>query len=139
MTISRFILLFFFGIVISYIDVRTRTIPNRLNLLFLILSLAIYGLHRHELPGALVTASFFALIFGFTLLLRRKGMGGGDMKLIVVLALLLGTAGRALSAVILAGTIALVQIGALSLKNRRRSQSIAFAPALFIGALLSLG
>jgi leader peptidase (prepilin peptidase)/N-methyltransferase len=86
-----------------------------------------------------VTASFFALIFGFTLLLRRKGMGGGDMKLIVILALLLGNPGRTLSAVILAGFIALVQIGALSLKNRRRIRSIAFAPALFIGALLSMG
>jgi len=139
MTISRFTLLFLFGIVLSYIDVRTRTIPNRLNLLFLILSLAIYGLHLHELPGALVTASFFALIFTFTLLLRRKGMGGGDMKLIVILALLLGNPGRILSAVILAGFIAVVQIGVLSLKNRRRIRSIAFAPALFIGALLSVG
>jgi prepilin signal peptidase PulO-like enzyme (type II secretory pathway) len=32
-----------------------------------------------------------------------------------------------------------VQIGVLSLKNRRRIRSIAFAPALFIGALLSVG
>ena len=86
-----------------------------------------------------MTTAFFSLIFALILLLRRDGMGGGDMKLIVVLALLLGNAGRALSAVILAGMIALVQIGALSLKNRRGIQSIAFAPALFIGALLSLG
>ena len=139
MTISRFTLLFVFGLVISFIDVRTRTIPNRLNGLFLILSLAIYGVHLHELPGALVTATFSALIFAFIMLLRRGGMGGGDMKLIVVLALLLGNPGRTLSAVILAGVIALMQIGFLSLKSRRRIRSIAFAPALFIGALLSVG
>jgi len=139
MTNSRFILLLLFGAVMSFIDIRTRTIPNRLNAAFFTLSLAIYGFHPRELPGALVTTAFFSLIFALILLLRRDGMGGGDMKLIVVLALLLGNAGRALSAVILAGMIALVQIGALSLKNRRGIQSIAFAPALFIGALLSLG
>jgi prepilin signal peptidase PulO-like enzyme (type II secretory pathway) len=139
MIISRIVLLILFGTVISVFDVRSRRIPNRLNLALLVLSLSLYAFHPRDLPGALATSAFFALILALTIITRREGFGGGDMKLIVVLALLLGNAGRALSALILAGLIALLQMGAIALKNRRRIHSIAFAPALFIGALLSLG
>jgi leader peptidase (prepilin peptidase) / N-methyltransferase len=139
MIISRIVLLILFGVVISVIDVRTRRIPNRLNLALLILSLILYAFHLRDLPSALVTSIFFALILALTVIPRREGFGGGDMKLIVVLAFLLGNAGRTLSALILAGIMALLQIGALTVTRRRRIHSIAFAPALFIGALLSVG
>ena len=76
----------------------------------------------------------------YLLSVRKKGlgMGGGDVKLIVVLALVLGRGDRALGALLLASLIGLIQIIALSIKNRHFLTQIPFGPALIVGSLLAL-
>ena len=142
MTLFRYLDLLIFGSFIALSDVRSRRIPNRMLASFALITVIGYSLAPKELMIACASALVFALILLplYLLSVRKKGlgMGGGDVKLIVVLALVLGRGDRALGALLLASLIGLVQIIALSIKNRHFLTQIPFGPALIVGSLLAL-
>ena len=141
MTTLRFLILLIFGILISIHDIRTRKIPNASLGIFAIASLAIYLRAPGQILSALLSATIVAILLLPVLFFRRdseSGIGGGDIKLIIVLTLLLGKGGALIAALIVALFVAGFQIGLLSLIRRRFTRTLAFAPALFIGALLAI-
>lgn len=141
MTTLRFLILLIFGILISIHDIRTRKIPNASLGIFAIASLAIYLRAPGQILSALLSATIVAILLLPVLFFRRdseSGIGGGDIKLIIVLTLLLGKGGALIAALIVALFVAGFQIGLLSLIRRRFARTLAFAPALFLGALLAI-
>lgn len=138
MTIFRYSLLLTFGLWICWVDLRTRRIPNQLLLAMVSITLFGYGFHRHPALAAIGCAFFFALVTLPIALLRTRSLGAGDSKLIIVLALLLGRGAHMLSALMLSTIIGAVHILILYFHEKRMPRSIPFAPALFIGALLSV-
>ena len=141
MTTLRFLILLIFGILISIHDIRTRKIPNASLGIFAIASLAIYLRAPSQILSALLSAAIVAILLLPILFFRRdseSGIGGGDIKLIIVLTLLLGKGGALIAALIVALFVAGFQIGLLSLIRRRFARTLAFAPALFLGALLAI-
>lgn len=70
-------------------DLRTRTIPNLLNLAIALLAIPFWwstGLHLW--PDAAIQAGIAAVLFGlFAIAFALNAMGGGDVKLIGALAL----------------------------------------------------
>lgn len=141
MTTLRFLILLIFGILISIHDIRTRKIPNASLGIFAIASLAIYLRAPGQILSALLSAAIVAILLLPILFFRRdseSGIGGGDIKLIIVLTLLLGKGGALIAALIVALFVAGFQMGLLSLIRRRFARTLAFAPALFLGALLAI-
>ena len=138
MTISRYLILLTLGIWISWIDLRTRRIPNSLLLTMLGLSSALYIFNIHVMAKAFVAALIFGLLLVPLTVIRMRSLGAGDSKLILVLAILLGSGDRTVSALVFASCFALIQIALIYLRSRHWPKSIPFAPALIFGALLSV-
>jgi len=130
---AQLFLLIVLGIPIAISDIRTRRIPNNL-LLILILGSEVFRVifdRPHfwiSLQVGLVSAvACGALHGGF-----RGRIGMGDLKLMVVLAIILADFHRAVFGLL----FALLAAGIFSLMRRRKS--VAFAPALICAALLTL-
>jgi Flp pilus assembly protein protease CpaA len=104
----------------------------------LAVSAILYIFNLHEMPKALMAALIFAVILLPLTLIRMRSLGAGDSKLILVLAMLLGSGDRTVSALIFASCFALIQIALIYLRSRHWPKSIPFAPALIFGALLSV-
>lgn len=138
MNLARYILVTLFGLPISVIDLRRRRIPNRLLLLMSVGGVLIYFIAPRQALAALICASLCALLLFPISLLRGAGLGAGDIKLIVALALILGRGAHILAGLILACVFGLIQIVVQALWRRKVPRSIAFAPALIAGALLTI-
>ena len=138
MNLARYILVVLFGLPISVIDLRSRRIPNRLLALMGAGGVLIYLTAPRQLLAALICACLCALLLFPISLIRGAGLGAGDIKLIIALALILGRGAHILAALILACVFGLIQIVVLALWRRKVPRSIAFAPALIAGALLAI-
>lgn len=69
---------------IAVIDQLSKRIPNRLNLVLLVLNIMFYIVHPNIIN--IIQASFlFALLF-----VRERFIGGGDLKMVVALCVGLG-------------------------------------------------
>jgi len=79
---------------------------------------------------------FELIMFMSIWLLKKEGMGGGDVKLAIVIGVWLGPAHLlvALALAFFVGTLA----GILLLVSRRQSQPFPFGPFLVLGMLLSM-
>jgi leader peptidase (prepilin peptidase)/N-methyltransferase len=113
---------------ISVIDAKTLTIPNELNAFLLFVGLALNAILRDwqftqsAILGFLCIGGFFLLVSALT----NGGIGGGDIKLVAVMGLILG----------LTGTIASVMIGMLLFSIvgvALRKRKMAFGPYLAMG------
>jgi len=138
MHFCQFILLITFGVPMTIIDIRRRIIPNYLVLTFFVATIAIYLFHRDKFVGAIISAIICALFLLPITLLRHRSLGAGDTKLMIGIALLLGRGDQAILAFLVAAVIALIQVAYLSIRDRRWVRSIAFAPALIMGAILAV-
>jgi Flp pilus assembly protein protease CpaA len=138
LSIARALVLGSFGIILAWSDLRSRRIPNQGIALFTIASAAVYILKPSEFLVAAVCAILFAILLFPISLLRHKGLGGGDIKLIIALALLLGRGSHILSMLILASLFGLLHLTIEGIRRRSIPRSIAFAPALIGAAFLSL-
>ena len=128
-------------ITVSFIDIKYKIIPNSIIIFGLVTGLAInlffYRLSINDyLIGGLLGEILLWLssLLGY-LLFRKQGMGGGDIKLAVVIGLFIGWKGIVLAfylAVVLGAFFGL--LGILSGKLKRFNK-IAFGPYLAIGAL----
>jgi len=138
LTIARIVTLLTIGLVLAWSDLRTRRIPNKGIALFTLASAAIYIFKPSQLYVAVVCAILFAMLLFPISLLRHKGLGGGDIKLIIALALLLGKGSNIVAMLTLASLFAAIHLIIDWVRLQIRPNSIAFAPALIAGALLSL-
>ncbi|MEV0983182.1 prepilin peptidase [Brevibacterium sp. NPDC049920] len=142
-----------------WIDSSIRRLPNRIVLPITFASLLLYlvsiviGVTREPtgLPGTwagaatpaveglisgLVVLLFFLLLAVLALRMRRTGMGGGDVKLAVVVGMLPGALSPAgpLVALVVMNLSALVHVLWLTGTRRKRwGDAIAFGPHMLIG------
>ncbi|HSH31076.1 MAG TPA: prepilin peptidase [Candidatus Saccharimonadales bacterium] len=88
------------------------------------------------LAAAAAGASFYAIAW----LTKGKGMGGGDIKLVFLMGLLLGLASTAVALFVGFMTASLVGVGliaAAKLKKQERPKYIAFGPFLIAGTIIA--
>lgn len=124
-------------------DLATRRISNWIPVAGLACGLGWHGATAGW-PGLLTALGGGAAGFGvFLVFYLLGGMGGGDVKLMAGLGALLG-AGRLLEAALWTGAVGgLMAVGYLAVaavrrKPARDQESIPYAPAIAIGAWLSL-
>ena len=137
-------------------DIKTKTISNWVpfsllvgKIILFLLLLALWWRKKHEINGFFTSMAydeFFTTAVGLILallilvpcrLLVKEGLGMGDVKLLVALAVYLG-ATLFLRALALMSLIALLITGVLlATKRITREESLPFAPFISVGAALS--
>lgn len=134
---SLFALLIFFGIALSVSDLQAFILPNPIMLAFFACSLAyVLVFIPHLFWWRLATLlTIFALLLTLTYL-HPRGLGGGDLKLISILAFLLGFHSIFIS-LFIASALGLIAF-ALSLVTAKKVRYLPFGPFLFVGALTTL-
>jgi len=128
-------LLIFFGLIISWKDLRTHRIPNRTLIYFSIFTAAIS--YRDLSEFAQLCASSFLIAFLLSIVM---GIGMGDVKLIALLVPLVAR-DHELHLTLLLICISFTSIVAAAITILKRgtiSRSIPWAPSLFSGAILYL-
>ena len=126
-------------IIAAFIDADTRTIPDSLNAAGLIAGAAHVTLNWNgaldSLAGAAVGGGFlFAMDIIARLILKKPGMGGGDIKLMAVCGLFLGWWGALAALWIAAVTGGAFAVFLLLTKRAARGSYFAFGPFLCAGA-----
>jgi leader peptidase (prepilin peptidase)/N-methyltransferase len=132
-------------IVIFFTDLKYGIIPDKV-LLLATMIVAFYLLFISpelsiiNLISGVATFLFFIIIsLGFSLLLKKESMGGGDIKLVFLLGLFLGFPNIIISLYIAFLTGAAVGIILILWRKKSfRKATIPFGPFLILGAILSL-
>jgi len=136
-------------IVVTFIDLDHRIIPDRLNLLGVLLGLLTAALDPHlGVTGSLLGAlGGFGIFYGFAWLYwsmtARSGLGGGDIKFLAVLGAFLGLTG--VFTVILLSSVLGSALGLLLGWTQKKSGetesvlkvALPYGPFLVIGALVA--
>jgi prepilin signal peptidase PulO-like enzyme (type II secretory pathway) len=86
------------------------------------------------LEAALLAGGGFLALVMFS---RGRAMGGGDIKLVVAMGLLLGLRGTALALLVAFNTAAVVGIALMVARRRGRKDHIAFGPFLVAGTVVA--
>lgn len=133
-------------IALSLYDFKWYILPDRMVIVLLVLVAAFRLLEAiggaplsHWLINAIAGGGIaFALFYGLFVLGKGRWMGGGDVKLVAVLGLLLGF-GKTLLGLFLAFNLAaLVSIALIIFGQRDKSDKVQFGPFLILGAWLSM-
>lgn len=139
-------------IVMTFIDLDFQIIPDRITLPGIPLGLLAGSFilpdpflratalgYKASLIGAVSGFSLFYLVAFLSIkILKKEGMGGGDIKLMAMLGGFLGWKAVILTTFLgsLAGSI--IGIGLMVFRGREKGSLIPFGPFLALGALLSL-
>jgi leader peptidase (prepilin peptidase)/N-methyltransferase len=136
-----FALLTCFLIVISFIDINSKIIPNSViicGLITAILTNLIFPLSsRTDLFIAGLAGGFFLWLVAILgkLIFHKPGMGGGDIKLAIMIGLFVGSEGLITSVAMAFLSGALFGTIGISLGKIGRMNQIPFAPFLAFGTL----
>lgn len=132
-------------ICVFFIDLEHKIIFDRFQIILLALgAMSIffdsYGWLSHVLGGAIGFAVFFLVSFAFEKICKKEGLGGGDVKLVGAMGLLLGWQRLLLS--MLASTIPAVIILLIVSARRKNAteeeKQFPFAPFLVFGFLVAI-
>lgn len=115
---------------LSYLDIKTKHVPNFYCIAIFILS-CLYG---NDVPyGQRIVESIFIVIPLIVIwIIRKKGLGAGDIKFIFVCTLLLGVE------YILWGLLLGMMIAILINLFRRKEKGIALIPYISLGLIVSM-
>lgn len=132
-------------IVVFFTDLKYGIIPDKI-LLLATMVVAFYLLFINPqaslvnlVSGAATFLFFIAIAIGFSVLLRKESMGGGDIKLAFLLGLFLGFPNIVISlyvAFLTGGLTGIILI--LWRKKSFRKATLPFGPFLVLGAVISL-
>ena len=141
---SSYILIFYYIvlstlIVMSFIDIKTREIPDSVHVIILILALISFApvdniMWQSKLIGAVIISVPLLIIA-----LLTGGIGGGDIKLFFVLGLLLGVGRIAIAffvGTVLAGLVGLIIL--IVMKKQGRKYELPFGPFIAIGTFVAM-
>jgi len=129
-------------IVISFIDLEFQIIPDILSLGGLTFGLVL-SFFRHNfgfldaLIGVLLGGGvLFVIAYGYQLLRKVEGMGGGDIKLIGMIGAFCGIKGAVFS--LIAGSFlgTIVGVPAMLIKGKGAKYAIPFGPFLSLAAII---
>ncbi len=139
-----YLILTYYLIVVSFIDLKTMEVPVRLSYGALLSGLLLsFFVPNHSFKEAVFGASFGAGIILFIIetyyvFTGKEGMGYGDANIMAVVGAFLGWK-KALLTLFLASFVgALIGIALILINKDKREKAIPFGPFLSIGALLSL-
>jgi len=131
-------------IIIAFIDLEHKIIPDAITLPGIIIGLTLSII----MPHITLLNSVKGLLLGVVLLsttailslaiLRREGMGGGDIKLIAMVGSFLGWE-KVLLTIFLGSLFgSIVGIVLIILKKKNRKDEVPFGPFLSLGAIISI-
>lgn len=130
-------------LVISFIDLDFKIIPDSISLPGIIVGLAcgfwFPPAFVHRLIGAGIGAGLFLLVAGgYWLITRREGMGMGDVKLLAMIGAFLGW--PSLPVVLVSSSIigSLIGIVWIIIGKKTRKFQIPYGPFLSLGAIIYL-
>ncbi|MEC4677329.1 MAG: prepilin peptidase [Nitrospirota bacterium] len=138
-------LLFFASLIaVIFIDLSHQIIPDVITLPGIVIGVIAAttilppGL-RNSLIGLFLGGGLFYLVAILSLaLLKKEGMGGGDIKLIAMIGAFLGWQAMLLTIFLAALSGSVIGILMIVTKGRSRADMIPFGPYLVFGALTSL-
>jgi len=145
LTVELFFYLIFVSIlvVVAFIDLRHRIIPNSIILFGSVVALS-FDLLGWGIPivdgllGLLVGGGSLLLVALFSLLvLKKEGMGGGDIKLMGMIGLFLGLKLTLLSLLLSIYIAGLISLILLLSKRKKAGDSIPYGPFIAIGTLIA--
>lgn len=132
--------------VAANVDARHRIIPNVLVLTGLVLRIifwlielftspaTFWGIMKNDLIACLLVVAFFVV----GVLLVKGGIGMGDIKLMLVMCLFQGFYGVVSSLFCSLFVAFIYAIIVLLFKKKNKKDSVAFAPAILLGTVLSV-
>lgn len=126
---------FFYSLILIYtiyIDIKTKTIPDKIHILILLISLIKINLINSMLGFLIVPLPFF-----ITALLKGGGIGGGDVKFMAASGFLLGIKGGFIASIIGLLLALCVNYIIYKVKNKDKNISFPLAPYLSVGCFLS--
>jgi len=128
-------------IVVTYIDIDHKIIPNRITLpgipIFLFASMIFPDMNlRDSLLGILSGGGSLLLIaWTYKAITQKTGMGGGDVKLLAMIGAMIGWKGVLFTIYVASATGTAVGILFILLKGKNMKFAIPFGPFLSIGAI----
>ncbi len=134
----KYLILFSVLIVVTFIDMEHKIIPNKLIAIILIWAVIWQVFYPQiELYKAIAGALLGGGILLFSAIISKGGMGGGDIKFMAATGFFLGisTTALALFLAFLIGSI--VGIGLMVLRIKGRKDPIPFGPFLSIGVFIA--
>lgn len=131
-------------LIISFIDLEHRIIPDELSLPGIVVGFAASFLIKQLTPlssllGILLGGGFLFLVAaGYEKLMHKEGMGGGDIKLIAMIGAFVGWQG--IPFIILASSLlgAIIGIVFMVVEKKDTQYAIPFGPFLSLAAVLYL-
>ena len=140
----KFLFSFLFAcvlIIITFIDLEHQIIPDVLTLLgipvFFLAAVFAMGVSPLEaVLGVLIGGGIlYAIAFGYELITKREGMGGGDIKLLAMLGAFFGW--KSLFFILLVSSFlgAIVGISVILIKGKDMRYAVPFGPFLSLAAL----
>jgi leader peptidase (prepilin peptidase)/N-methyltransferase len=131
-------------LVITFIDLDHRIIPDVISLPGILVGFgASFGLLAisplESLIGILSGGgSLFLVAWGYQLIARREGMGGGDIKLLAMIGAFLGWQGVLVTLLLASLVGSIVGTAWMVARGGDRRLAIPFGPFLAVGALIAL-
>ena len=131
-------------LVITYIDLDHRIIPNRITLpgipIFFLCSLALpTPTVKDAALGVIVGGgSLFLVGWVYRLITKRDGMGGGDVKLLAMIGALIGWQGVLFTIYSASAIGTCVGLSFMAFKGKNLKLAIPFGPFLSLGAIAYL-
>ena len=119
-------------IVAGYIDIKTKTIPDYIHVLIIIV-----GFINIDLLDSIIGLIIVPLPFFITACLKENSIGGGDIKLMGACGFFLGLTSGLIGSVIGLGLAVVVNGVYYMIKKREKSIGFALAPYLGLGSYLS--
>lgn len=129
-------------IVITYIDLDHKIIPNRITLPGIPICLAA-SLSFPDLPfkdavlGLLAGGgSLYLIAWGYKAITRKDGMGGGDIKLLAMIGAMIGWKGVVFTIYLASVLGTAIGLPLMYLKKKNMKYAIPFGPFLSIGSIV---
>ena len=132
--------------VAAFVDYQKYIIPNTIILVGLGVRCAIYLIELFSTPDAfwitlkddMISFLVILVFFVICILIVKSGIGMGDVKLMLLMCLYQGMSG-VISSIFCSMLVAfVVSIFLLITKKKTRKDSIAFAPSILIGTIISV-
>jgi len=126
-------------IAIAIIDIKTKEIPDSLNIALFFIGISAIWLLPDITPAERIIG-FFAVSFPLLLfaIFLNGSFGGGDVKLMAAAGFLLGWQSALVAFIISAITSSLYGITALALRKKSLKDHFAFGPFLAFGIMVAL-
>lgn len=122
---------------ISIIDYKQKIIPDKLNLILLLVGILNLMINLKDWIDYVIVMAIIFAAFLFIAIITKGGIGGGDIKLLSSLSLIFGT--QMIEIIVFSFSIAgICSICLLLNKKQKYNSSIALGPYICVGAIINL-